>query len=527
MSAYDNPTIIQDNSAMAWAQATSGFAKAFTESYDTARKEREAKEKADKEQSIKDQTLLSQLEYKDQADVQKGAEELQKKGATTNALTSRSNFFVDINKVKAKNTQQISTKVLSKEELDEKNKYANDVTTVEAKFDTAFGAAFSQASAIKSNEIGVGDISNYVFNGDNLLDQGIGKAVCLAFAFENASKATKDVEYDVKNPLGARLDVKIPLNNLDELKEVFKAANVMASTEEIDQAISDGIKNKSIIAEGEQGQEKYTIKYNPKVTEWTGEFYTKIPDIGLGETSTTVGIYSKEGGNKITNNYLGPTRYEKLEGNAGMPGSEGTARYQATEVKDVAIKESMRPAAKAQAAGLISAYFNNNATGNGILRKLGFGTNYPLKKFLDDHKDTGMAGMVDTLAEKIVEKEWQNIIIKSDLKEIIDPKTKTKKYYEADAQSIAFFNKPDKTGGLTDAQREAASTATQTKIIKDLVADDTYMDIIESPDGNKSIRYEEGIGWIAENKSGGDWKKDKRFTGEHDKKRLAKLFLKL
>ena len=53
------------------------------------------------------------------------------------------------------------------------------------------------------------------------------------------------------------------------------------------------------------------------------------------------------------------------------------------------------------------------------------------------------------------------------------------------------------------------------------------MDIIESPDGNKSIRYEEGVGWIAENKSGGDWKKDKRFTGEHDKKRLAKLFLKL
>jgi hypothetical protein len=476
MSAYDNPTIIKDESAMAWVTGLAGAGQAFTESYNIARKEREAREKADKEQSIKDQVLLSQLEYKDQEEVQKGAEGLQKKGASPSALTSRNTFFVDINKVRAKNTQEISTKVLSKEDLAAKNKYASDVTTVEAKFDSAFGAAFSQAAAIKNNEIGVGDISNYIFNGDDLLSQGIGKAVCLAFAFENTSKATKGLEYDVNDPLGAKVDVKIPLNNLNDLKEVFKAANVMASTEEIDQAIADGIKNKSIIAEGAPGKENYTIKYNPKVTEWTGEFYTKIPDIGLGETSTTVGIYSKEGGNKITNNYLEPTRYEKLEGNAGMPGSEGTARYQATEVKEAAVKEAMRPTAKSQAAGLISAYFNNNATGNGILRKLDFGTNYPLKQFLADHEATGMAGMVDTLAEKIIEKEWQNIIIKSDLKEIIDPKTKTKKYYEADAQSVAFFNKPEKTSGkdkTTTEDKEAVSLDENIKSVWKTKAEDT------------------------------------------------------
>ena len=58
MSAYDNPTIIKNDSAMVWAQATSGFAESFKQSFDAARKEKEAKMKADKEQSIKDQMLI-------------------------------------------------------------------------------------------------------------------------------------------------------------------------------------------------------------------------------------------------------------------------------------------------------------------------------------------------------------------------------------------------------------------------------------------------------------------------------------
>ena len=43
MSAYDNPTIIKDDSAMAWAQATGGFAESFKQSFDVAKKDREAK----------------------------------------------------------------------------------------------------------------------------------------------------------------------------------------------------------------------------------------------------------------------------------------------------------------------------------------------------------------------------------------------------------------------------------------------------------------------------------------------------
>ena len=37
MSAYDNPTIIRDDSAMAWAQAIGSFGENFVQSFNQAR----------------------------------------------------------------------------------------------------------------------------------------------------------------------------------------------------------------------------------------------------------------------------------------------------------------------------------------------------------------------------------------------------------------------------------------------------------------------------------------------------------
>ena len=190
MSAYDNPTIIKNDAALIWGQAAGGFAESFTQSYAAAKKDREAKEKekklederkakADKEQSIKDQTLISAFEYKEQENTLKGAEDLQKLGASPDALSLRNNFRISTSKIVGKNNLEISKDVLSKEALDEKNKYASDVATTNANLDKALGAVFSQTSEFRDGKINRGDISNYVFNGDDLLTQGIGKAVFL------------------------------------------------------------------------------------------------------------------------------------------------------------------------------------------------------------------------------------------------------------------------------------------------------------------------------------------------------------
>ena len=386
---------------------------------------------------------------------------MQKLGVSTDALSLRNNFRISTSKIVGKNNLEISKNVLSKDALDEKNKYANDVATTNANLDKALGAAFSQTSEFRDGKINRGDISNYVFNGDNLLTQGIGKAVFFGFTFPKSSNMTKDLEYDVNKPADARLNVQIPLNNIEELTEVFLAANATALPKEIDEAIKTGIENGSIIPEGAAGKEKYTIKYNPKISEFTGEFYTKIPEIGLGDTSTTVGVYSKENDNKINNNYLKPTQLADIEGNLLLPGSAGTAKYQRTEVDEEAVRASMRPTLRAKAAGLISTYFSDNASANGILRKLGFGTDYPLKKFNETYK--GTTAQVDALVKKMEDEEWKNISIKSDLKEIEG------KYYIMDSESYQMFSKPSKKSGsgATDTQKnQAAFNERIRKIIK-------------------------------------------------------------
>ena len=61
MSAYNNPTIIKDDSAMVWAEAFGSFGKSFTESFNVARKEREAKEKEAKLEAEKKAKESEQL----------------------------------------------------------------------------------------------------------------------------------------------------------------------------------------------------------------------------------------------------------------------------------------------------------------------------------------------------------------------------------------------------------------------------------------------------------------------------------
>ena len=64
MSAYDNPTIIKNDAALIWGQAAGGFAESFKQSFDAAKKDREAKEKeakleAEKKAKESEQLLLN------------------------------------------------------------------------------------------------------------------------------------------------------------------------------------------------------------------------------------------------------------------------------------------------------------------------------------------------------------------------------------------------------------------------------------------------------------------------------------
>lgn len=135
MSAYDNPTIVKDDSAMIWAQAFGGIGQSFTESFNIARKEREAKEKEarliaerkakeEKEQTISNQIYSSEERYKYQTRMAKIDDGLVKAGVSADGAELVNGFLVSIGEINGKNNVDIKMKVLSKEELDKKNAYA-------------------------------------------------------------------------------------------------------------------------------------------------------------------------------------------------------------------------------------------------------------------------------------------------------------------------------------------------------------------------------------------------------------------
>ena len=541
MSAYDNPTIIKNDAALIWGQAAGDFAESFTQSYAAAKKDREAKEKEAKldaekkakeakEQILANQVFLSKSQYNEQVLAEKVGAGLVKLGADASAVDLYNKFKISTGVVEGENNLSINTVVQSREDLDKKAAYSSQRATGEQNLINVTGGMFSQADAIKSGKINATNIGKIRFNGDNLLTQAINRSTTMSNAFFDFEKTTRDLVYDAKgDPSKITLLINNKIGTKEDVFKFFEATNP-GVTKDINGKRNDafleaefqrGIKDENII-ESKDTKGQYEFKFKKEIDKnWDGTLYSEIPEIEYGKSAITAGVYSKEGDTQINNKFLGKFTYEQIAGNAGVNKKRGSIMFERQEVDMDRILLEMKPTIVAQAEGLIAGPLSDNNVADGVLAQLGYGTNYPSKAFADLTTEQ----KVTALVAKLEEQEKQNIIAKSGLEPIKDAKNKERYYIQNEKENQIFSN--ETSGTTTDAQREAASIAAQTKSIKALVDDDTYMDIIESPDGNKSIRYEEGVGWIAENKSGGDWKKDKRFTGEHDKKRLAKLFLKL
>jgi len=446
MSAYDNPTIIKDDSAMAWAQATSGFAPAFTESFNIASKEKQAKEKEvkletekrvrqNKEQAINNQIYNSEERYKYQTRMGKIDDALIKSGVSPDGTELINNFIVSTSEVVANNNVATKTKVLSKEDQDKFATYSAQQTKGEENLTRVAGGLYSQAQAIKSGEINETNISNIKFKGDNILDQTLNRVTAFALAYPDNAKTTKKIDYDAAgDPSKITLQVNTKIGDYNTLIKSFKDTNPGVSQEEIDSKIKEGI-DKGFITKGDNDQ--YAINFKKDInSDYDGELYTKIPEIKFGEAPVTAGVYSKENDIEVSPIYMKPTEYVDSAGNAGLSKTEGVVKYQRTPVDIEAIRMSLKPSLQAKAEGLIASSFENNDTADGILAKLGFGTNYQSKEFAK----LDLTTKVNLLVGKMEQKEVDNIITKSQLK-LIDGE-----YYKMDPESIRIFNESSKKG---------------------------------------------------------------------------------
>ena len=492
MSAYDNPTIIKDDSAMIWAQAFGGIGQSFTESFNIARKEREAKEKEarliaerkakeEKEQTISNQIYSSEERYKYQTRMAKIDDGLVKAGVSADGTELVNGFLVSTGEINGKNNVDIKTKVLSKEELDKKNAYAAQAAKGEENLVRVAGALYSQAQTIRNGELNENNISNVKFKGNNILDQTLNRVTAYALAYPDNDKTTKQLDYDANgDPSKITLNVTSKIGDYNTLTKTFKDTNPGVSQEEIDTKINEGI-SKGFIIKGDNDQ--YSINFKKDINpDYDGEFYTKIPEIEYGKVPVTAGVYSKEGDNQVSTIYMKPTEYVDVEGNANLSQVQGTVKYQRTPIDIEAIRMSLRPSLQAKAEGLIASSFQDPDTADGILAKLGFGTNYQSKEFAK----LDLATKVNLLAGKMEKNEIDNIIKKSELTPIDG------KYYKMDPESIRIFNEESKKGG---SGKSKAAKPTFDEVSKQIYAVEAGGPIDDFQWGNKKVSFD-GVNFI-------------------------------
>ena len=534
MSAYDNPTIIKDDSAMAWAQATSGFAPSFAQSFDISRREREAKEKEakldaerkakeEKEQIIGNQVFLSESRYKSQARMGKIDDALLKSGVDAGGVELINGFIVKTSTIKGANDLSMSRDVQTPESLALKDQYSAQMTKGEENLTRIAGAMYSQAQAIKTGELNETNVKNIKWNGDNILDQSFNRLTAVALAYPDSKKTTKKLDYNAeKDPSDITLSVETNVGSEADLFKQFKDTNPAVSDAEVQEAIKKGISEGRIIESGEGTTKQYTINFKKKINaDYSGELYTKIPEINYGEVPVTMGIYSKEGDNNISPVYMQPTEFADSEGNASLSASEGTVKYQRTPINIEAIRVSVRPGLQAKATGLIASSFQDPDTADGLLAKLGFGTNYQSKEFAKYDLET----KVNLLATKMEENEIANIIQKSQLT-LMDGK-----YYKTDPESIKIFSKPSSkssgTGGLTaNQQAKMAQLAAKEAKERAKLSDTRSTRPVEAGNGKTRIAWS-GKNWVKQDKASGGWVEDIDSPPIRSKTEAGKAYLGL
>ena len=481
MSAYDNPTIIKDDSALIWGQMAGGIAQSFMQSFNAARQQREAREKDAKDQILSNQVFLSKSQYDNQAKMVKTDEELKKVGVDASGIDMYNKFKISTGEIIGDNDLSMARVVQSKEELTAKKAYSSQVAAADTNLQNAMGGLYSDSEAIKSGKINQTNMGSIRFNGDNVLSQAINRSTVMGNTFLDPTKTTRDLIYNVKgDPSDMTLLITNKIGTKDDVLKFLKETNPGIRNDKgavdeayFEQEFERGLKEKTGygIIETKDKPGQYEFRFERKIDkDWDGSLYSNVPQIEYGKSPVDAGIYSKDGDNKIGNQFIKGLEFADIAKNAGLNKNQGTVKYERQEVDMDKIILSMKPTLVAQANGLVASYLSDNNVADGVLAQLGFGTNYPSKVFATLSAEE----KVNKLVAVMEEKEKQNIITKSDLKLIKDDKGEEKYYIMDEANNKIFSEATTKSksnnngggGGSGDGGQTKADVKAQANLNK-------------------------------------------------------------
>lgn len=275
MSAYDNPTIIRDDSAMVFSQSIASFGENFTKAMNAQlaiaaeerkyeaklRKETEERQIATQTASIK-QSTANMKEVASAVDTVKEADPV-----FTNKFGE---LYSTLLKKDGENAVKASFTALSPEEVTANDKYSKSVSQFKEKSLSTFAAMKQNIDEGKS--LGPRDWINTDWNGDTPLTQKVNEISYYASDPDNydyRNRVIKDYYIEDGDPSKPTVEI---ITKVDRKKDLASF-----SQEEIDAEIAKG-KDGSIIYDTSTGE--YAVRFKQKLgsSTWDGTFFHKIAE---------------------------------------------------------------------------------------------------------------------------------------------------------------------------------------------------------------------------------------------------------
>lgn len=284
MSAYDNPTIIKDDSAMAWAQGMASFGENFSkariarQAFDLKEKEYEDKLKAEtKKTAIEIQKFSINQNVANQAEIGSVVDNFAKTSPNVNGLLSTQwgKKFAGILEENGMFNKQMTFEDLSKSKISEGNKLIADGKIWKDKSVSGL-AAFNQ-NIIDWEKLSPREKANTAFMGNTALEKRISEITLYSSNQNNynwkdkVDKKLYEEAGDITNP-GIEIITKV---DLAKDLEGFTEEDLQAEAKKPNGAV---IVNETVI-DGKPTKQ-YSVRFKQKLGDpsWDGTFYHKVAE---------------------------------------------------------------------------------------------------------------------------------------------------------------------------------------------------------------------------------------------------------
>jgi hypothetical protein len=543
MSAYDNPTIIKDETAQAWAQGLSNIGESFTKSFMQARELRDAKIEKERNEQIRLQKeskelLINQQIYKQKYDL----EEAEKLADTRTNYKLMSgdlqdtvvNTYAGWMEKDGVNQVLAHTTVLDKDQLNANLKYQKNTNTIMEKDKRVFGAVINQVNGYAG--MTASQTMDIAWKGNTPLEKMVYRETCNAlnsknpkYNTEGQSKVSKEYSADPEKADVSSLKVKTDIGDrtaLNSLLKDFYGSN--ATQEELDKAIEEG-KASGKISESDG---KFKLNFEQTIGDsWDGNFYNEIPKRTKGD------LWTKDAGD-VTDDHDNLKQVYFTEPKLIVKKEKDNRTFESQEqyIKAGDIAKKLQVVYGAEAKGLTASSLNDKQVLQGYLTNR-LELNITAKQWTDLYPTP--EDQTKAMAERMIFLDMESRIgadnsSRKATKEEVEqgltiPGDPEQRIWYRSSGEKTYSDKKTSTGGLTANQLDKKEKY-EAKVAQERAKLGNNKDItaVESGDGKKRIAWDpKSENWFLQNKTTGGWSDDLDNPAVHSKSEAAKKYLGL